>query len=96
MLHYFSCVRLFATLYGLLHARLLCQWDSLGKNTRVGCSALLQGIFQTRIEPASFTSPALAGGFVLFCFTTSTTWETLLLLLLLLSRFSRVRLCATP
>ena len=31
----------------------------------------------TGIEPASLMSPALAGGFVLFCFTTSTTWETL-------------------
>ena len=47
------------------------------------------------IEPASLVSPALEGGF----FTTSTTWEApkgILLLLLLLSRFSRVRLCATP
>ena len=26
-------------------ARLLCLWDSPGKNTRVGCHALLQGIF---------------------------------------------------
>ena len=25
--------------------RLLCAWDSPGKNTRVGCHALLQGIF---------------------------------------------------
>ena len=24
---------------------LLCPWDSPGKNTRVGCHALLQGIF---------------------------------------------------
>ena len=40
----------------------------------------------------TFPFPALAGGF----FTTSATWEALLLLLLLLSRFSRVRLCATP
>ena len=46
------------------------------------------------IELVSFGSPALAGGF----FTTSTTWEApvKVLLLLLLSRFSRVRLCATP
>ena len=27
--------------------RLLCPWDSLGKNTGVGCHALLQGIFLT-------------------------------------------------
>ena len=29
-------------------ARLLCPWDSLGKNTGVGCHALLQGIFPTQ------------------------------------------------
>ena len=29
-------------------ARLLCPWDSLGKNTRVGCHFLLQGIFPTQ------------------------------------------------
>ena len=28
--------------------RPLCPWDSLGKNTRVGCHALLQGIFLTQ------------------------------------------------
>ena len=46
------------------------------------------------IQLVSFGSPALAGGF----FTTSTTWEApvKVLLLLLLSRLSRVRLCATP
>ena len=27
--------------------RLLCPWDSPGKNTRVGCHALLQAIFPT-------------------------------------------------
>ena len=45
-------------------------------------------------ELVSFGSPALAGGF----FTTSTTWEAPVKvpLLLLLSHFSRVRLCATP
>ena len=34
--------------YGLQPARLLCPWDSLGKSTRVGCHALLQGIFLTQ------------------------------------------------
>ena len=29
-------------------ARLLCPWDSPGKNTEVGCHALLQGIFPTQ------------------------------------------------
>ena len=31
--------------YGLQPARLLCPWDSVGKNTAVGCHALLQGTF---------------------------------------------------
>ena len=30
---------------GLQPARLFCPWDSPGKNTGVGCHALLQGIF---------------------------------------------------
>ena len=34
--------------YGLQPSRLLCLWDSLGKSTRVGCHALLQGIFPTQ------------------------------------------------
>ena len=33
---------------GLKHTRLLCPWDSPGKNTRVGCHFLLQGIFSTQ------------------------------------------------
>ena len=35
-------------MYGLQPARLLCPWDSLGKSTRLGCHALLQGIFPTQ------------------------------------------------
>ena len=34
--------------YGPEPARLLCPWDSPGKNTGVGCHALLQGIFPTQ------------------------------------------------
>ena len=49
--------------------RPLRPWDSPGKNTGVGCPALLQGIFQTwGSNPASLMSPA--GRF----FTTSATW----------------------
>ena len=43
---------------------------SPGKNTGVGCYALLQGIFLTQ-GLTSLMSPAQAGGF----FTTSTAWE---------------------
>ena len=34
--------------HGLQPARLACPWDSPGKNTAVGCHALLQGIFLTQ------------------------------------------------
>ena len=36
------------TLCGLQPARLLCPWDSPGKNSGVGCHFLLQGIFLTQ------------------------------------------------
>ena len=35
-------------LYGLEPTRLLCPWNSSGKNTGVGCHSLLQGIFPTQ------------------------------------------------
>ena len=35
-------------LYGLKPTRFLCPWDCPGKNTRVGCHALHQGIFPTQ------------------------------------------------
>ena len=34
--------------HGLQSARLLCPWNSSGKNTGVGCPFLLQGIFPTQ------------------------------------------------
>ena len=55
--------------YGLQPARLLCPWDSPGKNIRVGCHALLQGnLSNPGIEPAS---PTLVGRF----FITRAIWE---------------------
>ena len=41
--------------------RLLCPWDSPGKNTGVGCHFLLQGIFPTQGSDPSLASSALAG-----------------------------------
>ena len=58
-------------LHGLQPARLLYPWDSPGKNTGVGCHALLWQFSQG--SNSSLMSPALAGGFL----TTSTAWETL-------------------
>ena len=50
--------------HGLYPAMLLCLWDSPGKNTGVGCHALLQGTLpDSGIEPMSLVSPALAGKF---------------------------------
>ena len=43
--------------HGLQPARLLCPWDSPGKNTGAGCHALLQGIF-----PTQGSDPGLAHG----------------------------------
>ena len=58
--------------YGLSPTRLLCLWDSPGKNNGVRCHALLQGIFLTQgLNPCLFMSTALSGRF----FTTSTSWE---------------------
>ena len=48
----------------LLPTRLLCPWDSPGKNTAVGCYALLQGIFLTQGLNLWFLwLSCIAGGF---------------------------------
>ena len=46
----FNCSDVYESLrpHGVEPARLLCPWDSPGKNTRVECHALLQGIFPTQ------------------------------------------------
>ena len=60
--------------YGLQPTRLLCPWDSPGKNTRMGCHAFLQGTFPTQgSNPCLIMSPALAGRFFITC----ATWEAL-------------------
>ena len=41
-------LQLFPTLCNTMDCRLLCPWDSPGKNTGVGCHAVLQGIFSTQ------------------------------------------------
>ena len=54
MLSHFSDVQLFVTLETVPRP---APWDSAGKNTGVGCHALLQEIFPTQ-----------GASFVLFCF----------------------------
>ena len=51
--HVCSVVSNSLQLHGLQPARLLCPWDSPGKNPGVGCLALLQGIF-----PIQSSNPA--------------------------------------
>ena len=57
---------------GLQPTRPLCPWNFPGKNTGVGCHALLQGIFPTH-GSKNFVSSALTGRFFTNC-TTSGTW----------------------
>ena len=56
-------------------ARVLCPWDSLGKNTGMGCRALLPGIPDPGMEQGSLMSSSLACVF----FPTTATWEAQLL-----------------
>ena len=82
------CARSLQSCLNLCHPmdctpRLLSPWDSPGKNTGVGCKALLQCPPVPRIKPAS---PALADGF----FTASAIWEALSV------QLSRVSDSATP
>ena len=73
------------SVHGISQARIL-EWVAISS---------YRGSSGPGIEPASPAFAAMAGKF----FSTSATWEAplwLLLLLLLLSCLSRVRLCATP
>ena len=47
-MHVCSVVSDSLQLHGLWPSRLLCPWDSPGKNTGLGCYSLLQGIFLTQ------------------------------------------------
>ena len=62
--------------HGLQPTSLLCSWDSPGKDTGVGCHALLHGIFPAQGPLTGHLHllhllPALVGG----SSTTTTTWE---------------------
>ena len=78
---------------GLQPARLLCPWDSPGKNTGVGCDVLLQRVFTNQ-----GSNPGLVHGRQILYYLShqASPFQCMLLLLLLLSYFSRVRLHATP
>ena len=54
----FSCANSLLC-YGLYPARFLCPWNSSGKNTGVGCHALLQGFSWPGLKPTSHMSFAL-------------------------------------
>ena len=67
--------------------------DSPDKNTQVGCHALLRGSSQSRDQ--TWVSHITGGSFTIRA-TREAQQDQRILLLLLLSRSSRVRLCATP
>ena len=48
--------------YGLEPAKLLCPWDSPGKNTRVGSHSLLQGIFLIKEDLPNQTQVSYIAG----------------------------------
>ena len=68
---HFSNVRFCVTLWTVACQAPLSMIFSPGKNTGVGCCALLHGVFLTQGSNPGLMSLALAGRF----FTTSTTWE---------------------
>ena len=70
---FFSCVRLFATLWTVARQAPLSMGFSMDKeNTELDCHSLLQGIFLAQeVTRQSLKSPALAGRF----FATNATWK---------------------
>ena len=52
--------------HGLWPSRILCPWNSPGKNTAVGSCSLLQGIFQTQgLNPSLLLQPGEGKGYPL-------------------------------
>ena len=87
---------------------LLCPWDFTGKSTVVSCHFLLQRIFPTQGSNLVFLNCRQTfyhlshqgnlskSTYRYECVLGIDNWALVLLLLLLLSRFSRVLFCATP
>ena len=74
--------------------RLLCPWNAPGKNTGVGSLFLLQGIFLAKGMNLGLLNWQVNS--LLSELPGKPRIKTMLLLLLLLSRFSPVWLCETP
>ena len=45
--------------HGLSPTRLLCPWNSPGRNTRIGCHSLLQGALLQKHKPAKRKDPEM-------------------------------------
>ena len=60
---------------GLQPSRLLCPWDSPGKNTGAGCHFLFQGIFPTQGSNLHLLY-LLHCRWILYCWTTRKPWRT--------------------
>ena len=94
MLSRFSCVRLFATLWTVAHqASLSMEFSRQEYWSGLPCSPP-GDLPDTGIEPSLLRLPVLANGF--FKPLVPPQKPLVIMLLLLLSHVSRVRLCATP
>ena len=68
---------------GLYPTRLLCPWDSLGKNTEMGCHALVQGIFPTQgSNPGLLHCRQILYRLSHFCTFVKILWTSIFMLLL--------------
>ena len=76
LLSHSSHVWLFVTLWALA-IRLLCPWVFLGRNTGMGCHALLQGIFPTQGSNLVSCFSCIAGRSLLVLNTATSNLGTL-------------------
>ena len=76
--------------HGLQPARLLCPCDSPGKNTRVGCHALLQGILPTQGSNLSLLQ-LLYERQILYCWALGKLFHCLLVLVFCIKLFWQQR-----
>ena len=102
-LYYLHLMHAYSVMSNSVTTRHQSPWNFPGKNTGVDCISYSRGSSNPRIRPESSVSPILQRGSLplrhlgsLFHLLQPSVWLGFRLPLLLLSRFSRVRLCVTP
>ena len=89
--HTQSCLTLWP--YGLQPTRLLCSWDSPGKNTGVGCHFLLQGIFP--IQGSNQLLWFLPHHWQILCHCLGSSWGEWIRALVWVSPFTGLTTCSS-